>query len=193
MGRGERGEGGGKEEVGGRGRGKVEEGCAPEPEDSGGVVIEPVAWPGWEDADGGGTQPQASRGLSPRGPGRGARCRLLRSRGVGVRMRRSHRQPQKAALKPASGLSKLCPQQRAGARPQSPLSAPEQGWLRAGLRSACSQGPLSHRCPDSTYMNTQPSAHSVCQPSVSWTLPQGMKAAALSSDGEARIRQGGLP
>ena len=42
-------------------------------------------------------------------------------------------------------------------------------------------------------MNTQPGAHSVCQPSVSWTLPWGMKAAALSSDGEARIRQGGLP
>ena len=124
---GERGEGGGKEEVGGRGRGrgKVGEGCAPEPEGSGGGVIEPVAWPSWGDAGGGGTQPQASGGPSPRGPGRGAHCRLLRSRGVGVCMRRSHRQPQKAALKPASGspncvLSKgPGPSHRALCQPQS--------------------------------------------------------------------------
>lgn len=155
-------------------------GVALEPEGLGRVVIDPVAWPGWGDADGGGTQPQASGRQFPRAPGRGACCRLLRSRGVGVRMRRGHRQLRRAALKPASGLSKLCPQQRVGARPQSPLSAPEQGWLRAGLRSARSRGPSSRRCPDSTYMNTQPGAQSVsrvleavlgdegCCPSLRW-------------------------
>ena len=52
---------------------------APEPEGSGGVVIDPVAWPGWQacgapgwgHAKGSGTQPLASGGQSPRGPGRG--------------------------------------------------------------------------------------------------------------------------
>lgn len=65
------------ERIGSRGEGG--RGVAPEPEGSGRVVIDPVAWPGWGscrapgwgDAEGGGTQPLVSGGQSLRGPGRG--------------------------------------------------------------------------------------------------------------------------
>ena len=74
----------------------------------------------------------------PEGPREGCSLQAPEITGCGSPHETEPQTAAEGSLEACLRLSKLCPQQRAGAQPQSPLSAPEQGWLRAGLKSALS-------------------------------------------------------